>query len=333
MPLAMAYGMTSLLTDLMDPPATMPASARELPHDLVAVGRFLLAEGYSFTTVTPTTHSRVLSRMGGRSATSLRDVFGWNLPFKAEVLPQRILLRMLAGGLVVAQGGLFRSTVRFASLDGRLYAHDAFPTLAPDAVFFGPDTYRFNTAVQTCLLPCDLLVDVCCGSGVGGLEASLALAQRVVLADSNPKALDFAEANSFLAGASRVVLHEADLLAGLDERPDAIIANPPYLVDPLSRTYRDGSGVLGTGLALRIVDQSIRLLAPGGQLLLYTGSPIVDGTDRFAAAFLPLARAAGCAVEYEELDPDVFGEELENPIYATVDRIAAVVLSLTVPHR
>jgi hypothetical protein len=31
---------------------------------------------------------------------------------------------------------------------------------------------------------------------------------------------------------------------------------------------------------------------------------------------------------YEEIDPDVFGEELERPAYAHVDRIAAVGLTV-----
>lgn len=328
MPLAMPCSMTILLSE---PAPSSTVGTSDLLDDLLLVGRYLLGDGYRFTTVTPASHARVLARAGQRSGTSLRDVFGWNLPFKADVLPQRIFAQLFAGGLVVAQGGLFRSTVRFSSIDSRLYVHDAYPTLAPDAVFFGPDTYRFTTAVNSFLRPCELLVDVCCGGGAGGIEAGVAIAERVVLADINPKALAFAEANYLLAGNSTAILHEADLLAGIDLRPDAIIANPPYLVDPLARTYRDGSGMLGTGLALRIVEESISLLAPGGQLLLYTGSPIVDGMDGFAAAALSLAWAAGCAVEYEEVDPDVFGEELDNPAYAAVDRIAVVVLSLTTP--
>jgi hypothetical protein len=32
---------------------------------------------------------------------------------------------------------------------------------------------------------------------------------------------------------------------------------------------------------------------------------------------------------YRELDPDVFGEELATPGYESVDRIAAVVLTVT----
>ncbi len=37
-----------------------------------------------------------------------------------------------------------------------------------------------------------------------------------------------------------------------------------------------------------------------------------------------LAHEHGCMLEYRELDPDVFGEELEHPAYAAVDRIALI---------
>ncbi len=322
--------MTSLLAE---PEILTVGISPTLLGDLAAVGQYLLTEGYRFTTVTPATHARVLTRTGAGIATSLREIFGWNQPFAASALPASLLARMRSGGLVIACDDLLRSTVRFATVDGHIYAHDSYPTIVPDAVFFGPDSYRFIAAVHAHLRPCDLLVDVCCGSGVGGLEAGKRIAERVVLADINPRALAFAAANRLLAHNRMVILHHADLLDGIDERPEAIIANPPYLADPLCRTYRDGSGVLGTGLALRIVRESIQLLAPGGQLLIYTGTPIVDGIDRFAAAAWPLAWAVGAEVTYEEVDPDVFGEELETAPYAAVERIAAVVMTLTMPAR
>ena len=317
---------------LLEKEATELITSPTLVSDLTALGRFLLEEGYHFTTVTPATHARVLANSGTRFNPSLRDIFGWNQSFTGCALPKNLVSRMKNGGLLaVDDDGLLRSTVRFASINGHLYVHDAYPTIAPDAVFFGPDTYRFIAAVHAQLNPCDLLVDVCCGSGAGGLEASSGIAERVVLADINPKALAFAEVNCLLGNNYTAIIHQADLLSGIDERPNAIIANPPYLADPFGRTYRDGSGKLGTGLALRILKESITLLAPGGQLLLYTGSPVIDGVDQFAADALPLAHAAGGKIHYEEIDPDVFGEELESPPYVAVERIAAVILTLKMP--
>jgi hypothetical protein len=58
--------------------------------------------------------------------------------------------------------------------------------------------------------------------------------------------------------------------------------------------------------------------------VLYTGAAVVDGVDQFRRAAEPLVRDAGATFDYEELDPDVFGEELDAPAYANVERIAAV---------
>jgi hypothetical protein len=38
--------------------------------------------------------------------------------------------------------------------------------------------------------------------------------------------------------------------------------------------------------------------------------------------------AADLAWTYEEVDPDVFGDELETEVYRAADRIAAVVLNV-----
>jgi hypothetical protein len=48
-------------------------------------------------------------------------------------------------------------------------------------------------------------------------------------------------------------------------------------------------------------------------------------------AIEPMLSRAGLVWSYEELDPDVFGEELEHEAYQFVDRIAAVWLCATRP--
>ena len=75
---------------------------------------------------------------------------------------------------------------------------------------------------------------------------------------------------------------------------------------------------------MRIACEAADRLTPGGQLLLYTASAIVDGEDGFRSAVLPTLEQRHCTVAYEEIDPDVFGEELERPAYGAVDRIAIV---------
>jgi methylase of polypeptide subunit release factors len=164
-------------------------------------------------------------------------------------------------------------------------------------------------------------VDVGCGAGVGGLSIT-DRAQRVVLADVNERALRDARVNARLAAVDAEI-RASDVLASVDGSIDVVIANPPYLVDRERRLYRDGGGTRGEALGVRMAREALARLEPGGTLVLYTGTAIVDGCDTFRAAVEP-ALAGAREVLYEELDPDVFGEELDQPGYEDVERIAAV---------
>jgi release factor glutamine methyltransferase len=293
---------------------------------LLELGHALRAQDYQFVTITPESHRRVLER-DPRPARTLRDVFGWNRPFDAESVPARLLELARRAGVVERDGVLLRATVRFSNLGDKLLVHSAYPTSAADSVFFGPDTYRFCSFITRVLASCERLVDVGCGSGAGGLVAA-AWAERVVCADVNPFALRLAAVNAALAGTS-VELVESDVLASVRGRIDAVITNPPYLRDAAHRIYRDGGGTWGEGLSLRIARQALERLDPGGKLYLYTGAPIVDGVDVLRAQLVGLCDDAGASLRYDELDPDVFGSELDGAAYADVERIAAVGAVLT----
>jgi methylase of polypeptide subunit release factors len=296
---------------------------------LVELGRALASTGYEFVTVTPATHMRVVARRGGMDspAASLRDVFGWSLPFAEGVLPKPWLRWLEQADAVTVEDGRYRSRVRFSSLRGELFAHSAAPTTAPDSVFFGPDTYRFASFLERHAPGAERLVDIGCGSGAGGLLLSKRV-RSVVLGDVNRRALDLARVNAALAGVA-VELAESDVLAGVSGPVDLAIANPPYLRDDLRRQYRDGGGAHGEGLGLRIVRESLERLRPGGTLLLYTGAPVVAGRDYFLERARPLLQARGATFDYFELDPDVFGEELDND--SEVERFAAVGLVARAP--
>ncbi|WP_373047119.1 methyltransferase [Vulgatibacter sp.] len=294
----------------------------ERDRALVELGQALRSSGYHFTTVTPATHERVFRRRQEEAA-DLRDVFGWSRPFRAGLLPPALHQLLVRAEALQPHGALFRSAVRFSSLGPHLFVHDGWPTEAKDAVFFGPDTYRFASWLQRRVEGFERLFDVGCGTGAGGIV----LAPRggsVVLGEVNARALRFARINAVLAGAV-VELRESDLLAGVEGSFDLVVANPPYLADARGRSYRDGGGELGTGLAVRITREALERLRPGGRLLLYAGAPVVEGADRLRAALAPHL-AAAAHWRYEELDPDVFGEELEQPGYAAVERIAVVTL-------
>jgi hypothetical protein len=75
---------------------------------------------------------------------------------------------------------------------------------------------------------------------------------------------------------------------------------------------------------LRIVEESLDRLAAGGRLILYTGTPIVAGIDQFLQALSQMLAARNRSYCYEEIDPDVFGEELQRESYRDADRIAVV---------
>jgi SAM-dependent methyltransferase len=299
---------------------------------LIALGKQLRRDGYCFITPTPATHARILQR--GPSST-LRDIFGWNRSFDAAALPAAYRPLLKDPALFAVEDDGLRSRVRFSTLGDLLIAHSGFPTVDPDAVFFGPDTYRFCRAI-TWAQRADpafqprRVFDIGAGSGAGGLHAarSYSSLSQIVLCDINPRALGFARANAVLNGLGHAQTCLSDILAGVERDADLIISNPPYLVDPLHRTYRDGGGPWGDLLALRILDQALPRLTPAGRLLLYTGSAIVEGRDTFHAAARPILKRSARDYRYEEVDPDVFGEELESPPYHQADRIAAVVLEV-----
>ena len=150
--------------------------------------------------------------------------------------------------------------------------------------------------------------------------------------DINDERCDLTALNAALAGAADVRPLHSNLLDATDGQFDLIVANPPYLLDPCERAYRHGGGELGAGLSFDIVQAALERLAPGGRLLLYTGVAIVDGADPFLARIAPLLDAAGVRWSYEEIDPDVFGEELDEAEYRRADRIAAVWLKVLKPR-
>lgn len=290
--------------------------------------------GYSFVTPTPASHARVIARPARAAARSLTDILGWSLPFEpAAIAPELLSLLESAGAIERQADGLLRSRLRVSSLEGELFLHSAYPTDARDAVFFGPDSYRFARLIKAELSRSPLragatIVDIGTGSGVGAIVAAKLADSTVAGSDVNPAALRLAAINAQAAGvAFQPVL--APNLDWMEGQIDLALANPPYIIDEDARRYRDGGGLHGGEVSLRMARDAIGKLGPAGRLILYTGSAIVDGRDALGMAFADLSRRAACTLSYEELDPDVFGEELDRPAYREVDRIALVAAIFT----
>ena len=294
---------------------------------LLALLAALDARGYAFVPPTPATHARVVARPDRRAAHDLAGVFGWNLPFAPDVLDAELAQIAERAGLIERDGALRRSRLRVARLGGRLFLHSAFPTASADAVFFGPDSYRFAELIAAELGTCPpaaRIVDIGTGAGVGGIVAAGRCPDaRITLADINPRAIALARVNAAHAGVAATLV-ETDGLTGIAPGIDVALANPPFLIDAAARAYRHGGGLHGGEVSLAMARAAAERLAPGGRLILYTASAIVTGADRLYAALSAMLAENGCALRYRELDPDVFGEELDNPAYADVDRIALV---------
>ena len=293
---------------------------------LVRLIEKLRARGYRFVTVTPASHARVLARPDRREARDLADVLGWSLPFAPGTIDAELLDLLEAADAVEPAGsGLLRAKLRASTRKGEIFLHSAYPTDQPDSVFFGPDSYRFADLIEAELGDAERIVDIGTGAGVGAIVAGkLCPGARIAMTDVNPAALRLARANAEAAGVEVEAVESADL-AGVDGPIDVALANPPYIIDDSDRAYRDGGGMLGAQVSLDMAKMATARLAPGGRLILYTGSAIVDGHDALREALAAL----GCALRYRELDPDVFGEELEKLAYARVDRIALVAAILT----
>lgn len=301
---------------------------------LLTIGSALSADSYQFIAPTPLTYQRVLSRPVKHDADWLVEVFGWNRPFQREDIGERYVTLLEDAGLIAATAaGQLRCLVRFSTLDDLIFAHSGYPTDEPDSVFFGPDTYRFARGLRWVsdtdkeFRPKNV-IDIGAGTGAGALYAvrQFPSLDTIILADINDKALEYSQVNAVLNRVTGVTACQSDVLAGVGQAADLIISNPPYLVDQAQRAYRHGGGEWGCDLAVKILEQALEQLTPQGRLILYTGTPIVGGVDMVLAQIRGVLESRTVQYRYEELDPDVFGEELEHPPYIEADRIAAVVL-------
>lgn len=301
---------------------------------LVRLLRLLAERSYRFITPNNGTIRRMrrTAPPGGRS---LRDIFGWSLPFAEGDLDGELREVLEDAGALEATADGLRSRLRVSSVEGLLFLHSAYPTTQPDSVFLGPDSYRFARLIGQVLdrPPAKgRILDIGTGAGVGGLVAAMrAPGCEVVLTDPNPRALELAAANAEHAGVP-VTLAEG---RGLEPAPgqfDLILANPPFIAGESGVAYKDGGDLHGARLSLDWAEGGLERLTPGGRLVLYTGSPILrGGEDRFGRLLAQAVETADCALDYSEIDPDIFPGELGREAYDDVERIAAVAALVTRP--
>jgi hypothetical protein len=310
-----------------DGPDVMAADVGQHIQDaaLMTVGRFLQYSDYHFTTVTPDTHRIVNARPTHAEACDLTGIFGWSRPFRPGLVPEAIVEALaLAEVLDHMEQGMLRSRIRFSTIGDHLIMHSSFPTDGRQSVFFGPDTYRFVDLLQRSIMGGGSLLEMGAGTGAAALSLSGRFS-RLALLDINQEAVRYARINAALAGCDHAEVLCADVTHSLSGTYDAIIANPPYIIDPTGPVYRNG-GWMGIEVALDMVKAALPLLAPEGQLVMYTGAPIADGHDLLEEALAPILLPTGRPAQYDELDVDVFGSSLLSPHYDHIDRIAVIAL-------
>lgn len=293
---------------------------------LLALLRRLDATGYDFVPTTPSTHARVVARADRQEARNARDVLGWSLPVAPGVLPVALEAALRNAGVLTETGdGRLKPLLRVSRVEGILFWHSPYPTDAGDSVFLGPDSYRFALFVVANIdRAATAVLDYGAGAGVGGIVAARHARDAVLtIADINPRALFLASINAERAG----VRHRTELVASpsdLPDRFDLMVTHPPFMIDPKRRAYRDGGDLHGAALSLSWMLRGAELLAPGGRLIMHTGAAIVDGRDVLLDALRTRLPVVGTRLDYHELDPDIFGDELDRPVYADVERVAAI---------
>ncbi|MBZ5561555.1 MAG: class I SAM-dependent methyltransferase [Acidobacteriia bacterium] len=134
--------------------------------------------------------------------------------------------------------------------------------------------------------PCELLVDLGSGTGVGALEAAR-YARRTWAIDITERSTQMAEFNRRLNGLENVTVVCGDLYAPVGSlKFDRIVAHPPYMPAPkAAQIFYDG-GTDGEQITRRIVEGLPQYLLPGGRLYCLT-----MGSDREAQPFERRIRA------------------------------------------
>lgn len=281
---------------------------------------------YAFVMPGRSTHARGRERRSGEAKTALTDLFGWGRSLALPDLDGETARLAGAADVLESAAGRVRATTAVSRVGDVLHLH-SMPGVDGDGIFLGPDTYRFLRWVDDVLEVTGDVRTVCdigTGSGAGAMRLATRFPQALVLGvDLNPAALVMARAN---AAAAECVI-QFRLGSGLSEVTevlDRVIMNPPFIADPQARLYRDGGGMLGAERALDWVIQAIDRLADRGQIIVYTGAPIVEGNDILREALENLAARSDLRLVYEELDPDIFPGSLRGAAYESVDRLAAV---------
>ncbi|KAG8926724.1 hypothetical protein FRC02_008716 [Tulasnella sp. 418] len=311
----------------------------------------LQQKSYQFFCPTPETqeisiNKRIqLSEKELLTAKSVHDIWGWSIATEeSETFHSRELIdQLIAAGVLTrdkSASGVLRPQIRVSCLYSEgagpnYYVHSSWPTDTVDAVFFGPDSYRYiryMSSLSRHIPNPSIAIDMCTGAGVGAIHlARMYPNAKVYGLDINPKALELASINvAHQMPNNKISLVLSDGFSAvadeLRDQVDIVAIDPPFIAGD-ERTYASG-GPTGIELTLRLLTEARDVLRVGGELWAHMAAPITfDGRDKFRESLRTLCGFE--VVEYDVIDVDIFGTDIADPAsYKDIGRLAAIGLVL-----
>lgn len=154
--------------------------------------------------------------------------------------------------------------------------------VSPDVLIPRPETEHLVEAAIGKIRPGDVVLDVGAGSGAIAITLALETEAHVVATDISEPALRVAAGNAARLNAS-VALLACDLASCCRRQSvDVLVSNPPYVPrgdqPSLQREVRDYephvalfAGPSGLEIYLRLIEEAVAVLRPGGWLLVELG--------------------------------------------------------------
>jgi SAM-dependent methyltransferase len=173
------------------------------------------------------------------------------------------------------------------------------------------------------------LLDLGCGPGTQALWLA-GDGVEVVGVDINPRALGFARFNRELNARPGVSFALGDFLTApadpqLDEAFDLVVANPPFVLSPMSALlYRDRP-LPGNDTTRVALERSVRALAPGGRAYVL-GNWFDDGDGPWDRIPRTWVRPSACAVavtQVASVTPEAYATQWSRDL-PEPQRLAAV---------
>ena len=143
----------------------------------------------------------------------------------------------------------------------------------------------------------------------------------------NRKALAFSAINAAVNDVAAAKIVFSDVLAGIEGMPTLLWQIRPIWFDEQTASLSPWGWRTGNLAASGSPTEGLARLTPGGRSCSIPERPSSVVLTHCSTYIEPVLNFIARHFVYEEIDPDVFGEELEKKAYASVDRIAAMGLA------